>query len=87
MSSSFQELVSTSRPAIWWIAASLAFLKGASGSSSPRSDLLQRTIASRVSSESWVMISPFEVFPILCPLLPTLWMSLETCLGELYWIT
>ena len=32
-------------------------------------------------------MSPFEVCPILCPLLPTLCMSLETCLGELYWIT
>ena len=52
------------RPAIWWMAASLALRKGRSGSSSPRSDFLQRTIASSVSSESCVIIIPFEICPM-----------------------
>ena len=45
-------------------------MNGSSGSSCPRSDLLQRTIASSVSSESWVMIIPLEVCPIRVPAPP-----------------
>ena len=41
---------------------------------------------SSVSSEKTVIIMPSESRCRLCPLLPTLWMRLLTCLGDINWI-
>ena len=49
--------------------------------------LRQMTIDSSASSLFRATMTPFAVSPTLWPLRPTLWRSLVTCLGELYWTT